>query len=235
MDRYSIIVISYISPPGLKVLKWLEWFPVELGYAFTYESIRLTGTSVSLNKGETVMFYYRPVYATFEFVPIDESATVISSEEKQNARGVTFQYAWIIFDKNGNVIEDTRDGSKTRASFTLTDSSTITPAPTPTLTPTPTQERPPWPKTSYNGVSTTVYPLDSNSRYQSFCGPSKSYHGAGAYKSYKIESIQALFIENGYVYVDLSYTTVGTRRLYFQKKIFTSLSGVPEKISDVRV
>lgn len=85
-----------------------------------------------------------------------------------------------------------------------------------------------WPKTIYSGTVTSVYPLEAEKRYQSFCGPAKSYHGAGAYKSYKIESVQALFIEKGYVYVDLSYTTVGTRRLYFQSKIFTNLSDIPE-------
>ena len=85
-----------------------------------------------------------------------------------------------------------------------------------------------WPQTSYEGIRTSVFPLEGEKRHQSFCGPGRSYHGAGAYKSYKIESVQALFVENGYVYVDLSYTTVGTRRLYFQSKIFTSLSGVPE-------
>ena len=87
---------------------------------------------------------------------------------------------------------------------------------------------PQWPQSTFGGTVTSVYPLAGEKRYQSFCGPGKPYHGAGGYKSYKIESVQALFIENGYVYTDLSYTTVGTRRVYFQSKIFTNLNGVPE-------
>ncbi|MCI5957405.1 MAG: hypothetical protein MRZ54_10515 [Clostridiales bacterium] len=85
-----------------------------------------------------------------------------------------------------------------------------------------------WPQASYDGIPVSVYPLPEDERYQSRCGPSRSYHGAGAYKTYKISSIQALFIEDGYVLVDLDYTTVGRRRLYFQTKIFTGLGGVPQ-------
>lgn len=85
-----------------------------------------------------------------------------------------------------------------------------------------------WPRSSYQGISVSVYPLPEDERYQSRCGPGRSYHGAGAYKTYKISSIKALFIEDGYVLVDLDYTTVGKRRLYFQTNIFTGLKGVPE-------
>lgn len=87
----------------------------------------------------------------------------------------------------------------------------------------------PWPEKTYSAKRTSVRDLPSNKRHQSRLGPSKSYHGGGAYKSYKISSIKALFIEDGWVYADLDYTTVGRRRLYFAQSIFTgSLSGVPE-------
>lgn len=86
----------------------------------------------------------------------------------------------------------------------------------------------PWPEREYEGKRTGVYELPRDKRYQSRCGPSRSYHGGGAYKTYKISSIKALFIEDGYVYADLDYTSVGRRRLYFSEDIFTSLSGVPD-------
>ena len=87
----------------------------------------------------------------------------------------------------------------------------------------------PWPEKRYDAKRTSVRDLPSNKRHQSRLGPSKSYHGGGAYKSYKISSIKALFIEDGWVYADLDYSTVGRRRLYFSQSIFTgSLSGVPE-------
>jgi len=41
--------------------------------------------------------------------------------------------------------------------------------------------------------------------------------------------MEALFIEDGYAYVEMTYSTVDRRRLYFATKIFESLSGVPEK------
>lgn len=63
---------------------------------------------------------------------------------------------------------------------------------------------------------------------QSRCGPSRTYHGAGAYKTYKMTSTQALFTEGSYVLVDLSYTTVGNRRVYFSTNAFYSMKGVPE-------
>lgn len=85
-----------------------------------------------------------------------------------------------------------------------------------------------WPVDPYQAYSTSVYPLPQDERYQSRTGPSRTYHGGGAYKTYKISSIKALFIEDGYVLAELDYTTVGRRRLYFAERIFQNLSGVPE-------
>lgn len=106
---------------------------------------------------------------------------------------------------------------------TAVPKATSTPRPTPSPTPVAS-----WPQSAYQGISVSVYPLPQDERYQSRSGPSRSYHGVGAYKTYKISSIKALFIEDGYVLVDLDYTTVGRRRLYFPSNIFTSLKGVPE-------
>lgn len=106
-------------------------------------------------------------------------------------------------------------------SFFFPDGETSAPAPTAGVAAAA------WPEMEYESITVSVYPLPEDKRYQSRCGPSRTYHGAGAYKSYKIESIQALFIEGDYVLADLSYTTVGNRRVYFQTSIFHSLKRVP--------
>lgn len=87
----------------------------------------------------------------------------------------------------------------------------------------------PWPEMTYAQYSVSVIPLPDDKRYQSRVGPSGTYAGGGAYKTYKIEYCDALFIEGNYVYVELCYTTVGTRRLYFQKSAFQSLYDVPQE------
>lgn len=57
----------------------------------------------------------------------------------------------------------------------------------------------------------TIRPVDGEKRVQSRCGPGDAYHGAGAYKPYKVTSTAALFAEGGYLLVDMVYTTVGHR------------------------
>lgn len=86
-----------------------------------------------------------------------------------------------------------------------------------------------WPERYYAHYSTSVIPLPDDERYQSRVGPTGKYAGGGAYKTYKIEYCDALFIEGNYVYVELSYTTVGVRRLYFQRSIFEELYDVPQE------
>lgn len=94
--------------------------------------------------------------------------------------------------------------------------------------PTQTSAGDPWPENPYSAKSASVKDLPSDKRHQSRCGPAKSYHGAGGYKSYKVSSIKAFFIEDGYVYADLNYTTVGRRRLYFPESVFRKIGSVPE-------
>ena len=86
----------------------------------------------------------------------------------------------------------------------------------------------PWPV--YESVTlwpVAIKPLEGEKRVQSRCGPSKEYHGAGGYKPYKVTSTAALFAEGSYMLVDLDYTTVGHRRVYFPLSAFTGTGDVP--------
>lgn len=59
--------------------------------------------------------------------------------------------------------------------------------------------------------------------------PNAITQAAAHTKTYKIKTMEALFIEDGWVFVDMTYQTVGRRRLYFPKDYFQSLSGVSRK------
>lgn len=85
----------------------------------------------------------------------------------------------------------------------------------------------PWEETTYPRRQISIRPLAQDERVQSRCGPARTYHGAGAYKTYKMLSTDALFVEDGYVLVDLSYQTVGRRILYFPVSAFYNVNGVP--------
>jgi hypothetical protein len=86
----------------------------------------------------------------------------------------------------------------------------------------------PWPVITYTRQSISVQPLADDQRVQSRCGPAKTYHGAGAYKTYKMLSTDALFVEGNYVFVDMDYLTVGMRIVYFPVNAFYSFNNVPE-------
>ncbi|MDD3214395.1 MAG: hypothetical protein PHY64_12010 [Eubacteriales bacterium] len=96
--------------------------------------------------------------------------------------------------------------------------------PAPTITGTPAK---PWEVTAYPRYEISIRPLAEIERVQSRCGPAKTYHGAGAYKTYKMTGTEALFIEGSYVLVDLDYTTVGKRIVYFPTSAFYSMRNVP--------
>lgn len=88
----------------------------------------------------------------------------------------------------------------------------------------------PWPvydRMDTYGVS--VIPLGDEQRVPSYCGPNRHYHGAGAYLTYKFITSSALFIENGYMLVDLEYLTVGRRRVYFKASAFNGTGNVPNE------
>lgn len=86
----------------------------------------------------------------------------------------------------------------------------------------------PWPQKEYLRMQINVVELPEDERMQSWCGPHHSYHGAGAYKTYKMTRTEALFIENGYIFVDMSYSTVGRRCVYFGGG-FTGTNHVPQE------
>ena len=86
-----------------------------------------------------------------------------------------------------------------------------------------------WPSMSFDAYSAAMY-AEGEDRIQSRLGPSKDYCGGGAYKPYKTTSLYALFSENGYVFVDMDYSTVWHRRLYFPiSKVYNLESSMQSK------
>ena len=153
---------------------------------------------------------------------MDENGKVISTVVSQKSSATSIQ--WTLSVESSGASTATAYERDAAGNWMKTDLTYDIPAPT-EKTPAPTAKA--WPEVQCNPIAVSVNPLPEDKRHQSRCGPSGSYHGAGAYKSYKIESIKALFVEGNYVLADLSYTTVGNRRVYFQTKIFRNLSGVP--------
>lgn len=102
------------------------------------------------------------------------------------------------------------------------NSGSVAPTPTPA-----TASLPPWPQVQYPRINISVRPLPEDDRVASRCGPAKTYHGVGAYTTYKMISTQALFTEGNYVLVDLDYTTVGRRIVYFPQSAFKGVGNVP--------
>lgn len=81
-----------------------------------------------------------------------------------------------------------------------------------------------WPVMTLYGTGTSLKSLkDESARHQSYFGPNRhNYPGAGAYKPYKVSRATALFREGDFVLVDMSYTTVGRRCVYFKASSLTN-------------
>ena len=105
-----------------------------------------------------------------------------------------------------------------------------TPAPTAaavqTLEPRPTPGPVPWPTYTLKTYKLTV--ADTTSNKMSYSGPSKNYSEAGCYVPSVMARTDGLFVEDRYVLVDMNYTSIGLRRVYFRCGIFKSTYNVPE-------
>lgn len=80
-----------------------EYIKAEIGYVLSTSSIEATGTSQTINKGESICFYYRPVYKIFEVTYDDEKNRPQPVKEL-----VSPEYAYEISDSEGRIITDTR-------------------------------------------------------------------------------------------------------------------------------
>ncbi len=90
----------------------------------------------------------------------------------------------------------------------------------------------PWPVRSLDGVRTTLRELsDPDGRHLSYCGPANEYPDGGAYKPAKVSKMTALFREGNFVFVDMSYKTVGKRCLYFKASSLSDPNPNVERIS----
>ncbi len=88
-----------------------------------------------------------------------------------------------------------------------------------------------WPEMPMDGISVKLSSLDKDNRHQSYFGPDrKKYPGAGAFVPRNTRAATALFIDSGYILVDLDYPAVGRRCVYFMPYSIKNTSGreIPE-------
>jgi hypothetical protein len=115
-----------------------EYLQIQLNYDFTKLSTQIGGSVVTINKKETVIFYYK---MTREIFRVTEGKNMPQTTAKEYP-----QEAWVIKDPDGNIIEDTRGGI-------------ITPTESP-IPPSPT----PVPSTSSSTSATTATSSSSSSK-----------------------------------------------------------------------
>lgn len=98
-----------------------------------------------------------------------------------------------------------------------------------------------WPTITLNRTYTHLREKEDDLTYahQSFFGPGKQYHGAGAYRPYLATRVEAMFKVGNYVFTDMYYETVGRRCVWFQSGMLKSfrfeeaeLKGVPAKVTE---
>lgn len=130
---------------------------------------------------------------------------------------------------------------------TSTPTPGITPAPTPTFTPeyqptespVPSETPSPWPIITTEGSKTRLKGLGQEERHPSYLGPDRRYVSGGWFKPGHVSSALAIFREDDYILVDLDYSTVGRRCVYFAAskvtdipEITVSPAGVPVTVTE---
>ena len=121
---------------------------------------------------------------------------------------------------DGTTVEMTLEAFQ--ASFMSNSSSTTTTATTQEDTPVTV----PWP--SYTLTKYSLKIANTSTNKQTFSGPSRNYTEAGNYLVSKITRTDGLLCEGSYVLVEMNYTTVGLRRVYFSRGTFTNSYVAPE-------
>lgn len=145
-------------------------------------------------------------------------AFILSVVLAANATGTTMV---TVSYPDGTTVEMTLEAFQ--ASF-LSNSSTTT---TPTVTAdTETEVAVPWP--SYTLTKYKLKIADMATAKQAYSGPSRNYTEAGSYLTSKITRTDGLLIEGSYVLVEMNYSSVGLRRLYFSRGVFKNSYDVPE-------
>ncbi len=103
---------------------------------------------------------------------------------------------------------------------------TSTPTTTTATVAEDTSDTVPWP--SYTLTKYKLRIADTSTAKMTFSGPSKNYTEAGSYLTSKITRTDGLLVEGSYVLVEMNYTTVGLRRVYFSRGVFKNSYDVPE-------
>ena len=126
---------------------------------------------------------------------------------------------------DATVTPDTGDGDEV-SDTPQSETPVPTAAAAQTLQPQPTPGPVPWPTYTLKTYKLTV--ADTTSNKMSYSGPSKNYSEAGSYVPSVMARTDGLFVEDRYVLVDMNYTSIGLRRVYFRCGIFKSTYNVPE-------
>ena len=126
-----------------------------------------------------------------------------------------------ITNPDGTVIEMTLEAFM--ASFMQSTSTSTT---TTTVVEEDTPDIAPWP--SYTLTKYKLKIADLSTGKQAYSGPSRNYTEAGSYLTSKITRTDGLLIEGSYVLVEMNYSSVGLRRVYFSRGVFKNSYDVPE-------
>lgn len=122
---------------------------------------------------------------------------------------------------DGTTVEMTLEAFQ--AAF-LSNASTTT-APTVTAD-TDSEAAVPWP--TYTLTKYGLKIANENTAKQAYSGPSRNYTEAGNFLTWKLTRTDGLLIEGSYVLVEINYTSIGLRRVYFSRGVFKNSYNVPE-------
>lgn len=92
---------------------WNEIINLTFGYEVTEAKIQCSGISYTIDSGQRIDFSYRTVadmYRITKNVYSDSNMTkLIDSESIEYPKSISIEYGWKIYDKDGNLIENTID------------------------------------------------------------------------------------------------------------------------------
>ncbi|MBE5780135.1 MAG: hypothetical protein E7331_12520 [Clostridiales bacterium] len=171
-----------------------------------------------------------PAADVFGVMIIDDDGNCVSQTISHSTFGTIIDWTVNISRVNsdiGHIFTKNGSGNWIDSGRTIDLSGFDSASYTPDSAPVQNSSTAPWPTSTYIATQATLQSIPDSERFQSRCGPSGTYAGAGAYLDYKITRCYAFFTEGNYVYAELYYETVPVRRLYLPRKYFTHLYSIP--------